>query len=59
MRVPLANPPTVDLQAEEPEAAGPEPFSAADEYRDRWLRLIEIDITPTEEVAPAAPEIYP
>ncbi len=52
VHVPLAEIPTVGFHAEEPPGPPPpEPFSIADEYRDRWLRMIEIDISP----APVSP----
>jgi len=59
VRVPLVEPPAVSLRAEEPAITRSEPFSVGDEYRDRWLRLIEIDITRPQYIEPAAPAESP
>ena len=52
VRLPITESPAVSLRAEEESRVlPPEPLSVGDEYRGRWLTLIEINITP-----PAAPE---
>jgi hypothetical protein len=54
VRLPIAEPPNVHLRAEEAERPlPPEPQSVADEYRGRWLTIIEVDVYPSETEAPA------
>ncbi|NJD61355.1 MAG: hypothetical protein FIA93_01370 [Deltaproteobacteria bacterium] len=52
VRLPITESPDVSMRAEEEmRVLPPEPLSVGDEYRGRWLTLIEINITP-----PAAQE---
>jgi hypothetical protein len=53
VRLPITEPPNVHLRAEEAERPlPPEPQSVADEYRGRWLTIIEVDVYPPETEAP-------
>lgn len=60
VRLPMVESPDVSIRAEEQERLpGPieEPPSVADEYRGRWLTLIEVNVSPPPEAEkPAAPE---
>jgi hypothetical protein len=55
VRLPITESPSVSMRAEEEtHVLPPEPLSVGDEYRGRWLTIIEINITP-----PAAQETTP
>lgn len=54
VRLPVVESPKVSLRAHEPVRPGPmtEPASVGDEYRGRWLTLIEVTVTPPEAESP-------
>lgn len=59
VRLPMVESPEVSIRAEEqgpPEGPLSQPPSVADEYRGRWLTLIEVNVSPPPEEKPAAPE---
>ena len=52
VRLPVVESPEVSIRAEErgpPEGPLSQPQSVADEYRGRWLTLIEVTVTPPPE----------
>ncbi|HEY7527878.1 MAG TPA: hypothetical protein VH660_01905 [Candidatus Deferrimicrobiaceae bacterium] len=58
VRLPITESPDVSLRAEEEKRVlPPEPLSVGDEYRGRWLTIIEIEVTPP--AAKETPEIAP
>jgi hypothetical protein len=58
VRLPITESPDVSMRAEqEKRALPPEPLSVGDEYRGRWLTLIEININPP--AAQESPESAP
>jgi hypothetical protein len=61
VRLPITESPGVSLRAEEEtRVLPPEPLSVGDEYRGRWLTLIEIEVTPvTPPAAEESPESAP
>jgi hypothetical protein len=59
VRVPPLETPKIGLRAEEPWRQPAEPFSVGDEYRDRWLRIFEVDVTPPEAGEPPPPANSP
>jgi hypothetical protein len=58
VRLPIVESPDVSLRAEEQTRPGAlaEPPSVGDEYRGRWLKMIEVTVTPPEPEGPPAPE---
>ena len=61
VRLPVVESPKVSLSAEEQVRPGSlaEPQSVGDEYRGRWLTLIEVTITPPEPDEPPSLEPVP
>lgn len=62
VRLPVVESPKVNLRAEEQVRPGSlaEPQSVGDEYRGRWLTLIEVTVTPPEpEGQPSAEPVPP
>lgn len=60
VRLPIVESPDVSISAEEQERLpGPieEPQSVADEYRGRWLTVIEVTVTPPPEPQKPAPPV--
>ena len=57
VRLPMVESPDVSLRAEEQARPGAlaEPQSVGDEYRGRWLTLIQVTVTPPEREAPPPP----
>lgn len=57
VRLPIVESPGVSLRAEEQARPGAlaEPPSVGDEYRGRWLTLIEVTVTPPEPEGPPPP----
>lgn len=56
VRLPVVEAPEVSIQAEEqgpPKGPISEPPSVADEYRGRWLTLIEVTVNPPPEAEKA------
>jgi hypothetical protein len=61
VRLPVVESPNVSLRAEEQVRPGSlaEPQSVGDEYRGRWLTLIEVTVTPPEPEGPPSPGPVP
>lgn len=59
VRLPITESPDVSMRAEEEmRVLPPEPMSVGDEYRGRWLTLIEININPpAAQEPPGSPPI--
>lgn len=52
VRTPLAEPPDVSLRSTEIPRPPADPFSPADEYRDRWLKVFDVEIAPSPPAEP-------
>ncbi len=61
VRLPVVESPKVSLRAQEQTRPGSlaEPQSVGDEYRGRWLTLIEVSVTPPEPEGPPSPGPVP